>query len=134
MRLDNLAQSHYVYKKSIEGVQARDELRPYNTRVYRDCRNVRITTCELGRVYYVRELALPVPGPGPCHGEILDGLEVFEDDAAGGGVLEAKGREEDDARVALLGGSALQGGEEQLDEQSVCDVVDAELVFVAVLG
>ena len=99
-----------------------------------DCRDIRIPLRELGRVHHVGEFTLAVAQPAAQDGYVLRRPQLRKHDAAGRGHAEALGCEEDDARVAVGGGGAVEGGEEGLDEEGVRELVGAELVLVAVLG
>lgn len=92
----------------------------------------RVPTSEFAGVEQVGEFGLAVARPrGSRPAEVvLLGVEGGEDDSGGGVGAGCDGCQGDDA----WGGRALEGGEEQFDEQGMGDVVDAEMLLVAVRG
>ena len=81
----------------------------------------------------VREFGLAVARPGVVVGHV--GFASFGHESGFGGEFVAFGGEVDDADVGVgLCGGFFQGGEEELGEEGVADVVGAELGFVAVFG
>lgn len=123
---------HLVHEIFLLGLQAADDVSLHGARVQGDGRDGRVAARQLRRVLHVGELALPVAGPLGAGAKVLRRPEAFELDAAGEGVHEAEGGEEEDARVARLRCRPLEGGEEQLDEEGVREVVHSELVLVAI--
>ncbi len=79
---------------------------------------------------HIGELALPVASPLGAGPEVLRRLDAVKLDATREGVQEAEGGEEENARIAGLLCRLFEGGQEELDEQSVRDMIHSELVLI----
>lgn len=126
---------HLIHQILLVRLQPPDDICIDGTRMQRDKGDGRVAAGKLGGVLHVGELALAVAGPLRARAEVLGRLEAVELHAAWERVEEAEGGEEEDA--SLAGWTVcclLEGREEKLEEEGVGDVVDAELVFVALLG
>ena len=97
--------------------------------------NLRVSVREFSRQQRVGEFALSVPCPFG-HGPSIHGrLELLELDSLRGSALIRNRREHDDTDIGTGNfGGLEQEGEEELDEESVGEVVDPELQFVSIFG
>ncbi len=94
----------------------------------------RVATGQLGGVDDVGKLALAIARPLGAGPEILGRLETVEHNAARKRVHKAERCEEQDAGVAGRLRGLLNRGEQELDEEGVRDMIDGELILVAVFG
>ena len=122
---------HLIHQILLVRLQPSNNIRVDRAWMKGDERNRRIAACQLSRILDVGELALPVPSPLRARSMVLRRLQGVELDSAREGIHKAKGGEEKDPCVGGGFYSLLNDGNKELDKESVSNVVDCKLIFVA---